>query len=119
MVTINDAAFERFMRGVNDALVSYWQKPGLATSIARTGSCATGQPGDGACRALARGVYLDEHRAVVVARVKTFNLVHTAHTPLASSCNSVRPLDEISAAQDFGCALQEVRSRAKHGRNGR
>ena len=113
MVTINDAAFEKFMRGVNDALVSYWQKPGLATSIARTGSCATGQPGDGACRALARGVYLDEHRAVVVARVKAFNLDHTAHTPLASSCTSVRPIEEISAAQDFGCALQERRNRRK------
>ena len=118
MVTVNDAAFERFMRGVNYALVSFYQKPGLATTVARSGKCANGLT-DGPCRALARGVYLDEHRAVVVARVKTFNLDHTAHTPLASSCNSVRPLDEISAAQDFGCALQEVRSRAKHGRNGR
>ena len=117
-VTINDAAYERFFRAVNDALVSYWQKPGLATSIARSGKCAQGLV-DGPCRALARGVYLDEHRVVVVARVRTFNLDHTAHVPLPSSCTSVRPIDEISAAQDVGCALQEVRSRAKHGRNGR
>ena len=114
-VTINEGAFQKFMMEIDDALVSYWNKPGLATSIARSGKCPP-MTITGPCRALERGVYLDEHRAVVVAQVKRFNADQTTHALRADSCNSVRPVNEITATQDFGCALQEQRSRLKHGR---
>ena len=113
-VTINDAAYQAFFRRVDDALVSFWNKPGLATSIQRSGKCANGLV-DETCRALPRGIYLDEHRAAVVAEVKRFNSDQTTHAMLPSSCTSVRPIDMVTATQDFGCALQEYRLR-KYGR---